>query len=215
MRRAVFVVILVAGLLAVADRLAVVTADRTVATRIQTDQGLSQRPDVSIHGFPFLTQALDGRYDDVTMTLHDVHHTGVPVSKLTVDLHGVHVPLRAVFAGHVARVPVDRASATILLSFGGVNSFLAGRRVSVSEGSNGEIKVTGTVTVLGRTVTASGSGRIEVRGSDLEVLVGRGLDFSIPLGGLPFRIALVSAKATKAGIVVQATASGLVLHPGT
>ena len=213
MRRWIVVTLVIIGLLVVADRIAVGAADHAVAARIQTDQQLSQQPHVSIHGFPFLTQAIGGRYDDVTLTLHDLHRNGVPVRTLRVDLHGVHVPLRAVIRGHVARVPVDRASASLLLSFAGVNSFLGGKHVSVSEGSDGQIHVTGTVTVLGRTVTASGSGRIDVRGSDLVVTVGHGLDFTIPLGGLPFRIALVSAKATKAGIVVQATASGLVLHP--
>jgi hypothetical protein len=215
MRRVVIVIVVILGLLVVADRVAVVAADNAVAAQIETDQGLSQRPHVSIHGFPFLTQALAGRYGDVTLTLHDFHHTGVPVRTLTVDLHGVHVPIRAVVSQHLSRVPVDRASATILLSFAGLNTFLADKHLSVSAGSGGDIHVTGTATVLGRRVTASGTGHIDVRGSDLVVAVGHGLDFTIPLGGLPFRISLVSAKATNAGIVVQATASGLVLHPGT
>ena len=213
MRRAVVIVAVILGLLVVADRVAVVAADHVVATRIQTDQRLSQRPDVSIRGFPFLTQALRGRYGDVTLTLHDLHETGVPVRTLTVDLHGVHVPLGAVTSQHLARVPIDRANATILLTYAGLDTFLADKHLTVTAGGNGDIHVTGTVTVLGKTVTASGAGRIAVRGNELAVTVGHGLDFSIPLHGLPFRIALVGAKATKAGILVQATASGLVLHP--
>jgi hypothetical protein len=215
MRRWLIVTAVIVGLLVIADRVAVVAADNVVAARIKTDQNLSQRPHVSIHGFPFLTQALGGRYDDVTLTLHDLHDTAVPVRTLTVDLHGVHVPLGAVTSQHLSRVPVDRATATILLSFSGLNSYLGDKHLVVTGTPNGDIKVTGTATVLGRTVTASGTGRIEVRGSDLVVTVGHGLDFTIPLSGLPFRIALVEAKATKAGIVVQATASGLVLHPRT
>ena len=39
---------------------------------------------------------------------------------------------------------------------------------------------------------ASASGRVDVRGNDLAVTVGHGLDFTIPLEGLPFRIALVT-----------------------
>jgi hypothetical protein len=215
MRRAVVVVAVILGLLVVADRVAVLAADNVVAARIQTDQNLSQRPDVSIHGFPFLTQALAGRYDDVTLTLHDLHDTAVPVRTLTVDLRGVHVPLGAVTSQHLSRVPVDRATATVLLSFAGLNSYLGDKHLVVSGGADGQITVTGSATVLGKTVSATGSGRIEVRGSDLVVTVGHGLDFTVPLSGLPFRIALVDAKATKAGIVVQATASGLVLHPRT
>jgi hypothetical protein len=215
MRRWLVVLVVILGLLVVADRVAVVAADNVVATRIQSDQQLSQRPHVSIHGFPFLTQALGGRYDDVTLTLHDLHDTAVPVRTLTVDLRGVHVPLGAVTSQHLSRVPVDRATATILLSFAGINSYLGDKHLVVSAAADGDIKVTGTATVLGKKVTASGTGRMDVRDNDLVVTVGRGLDFTVPLSGLPFRIALVGAKATKAGIVVQATASGLVLHPGT
>jgi hypothetical protein len=215
MRRWILVTAVLLGLLVIADRLALVAADNVVASRIQTDQHLSQRPHVSIHGFPFLTQALSGRYGDVTLTLHDLHDTAVPVQTLTVDLHGVHVPLGAVTSQHLSSVPVDRATATVLLSFAGLNAYLGDKHLVVSEAANGEIKVTGTVTVQGRTVSASGTGRIEVRGSDLVVTGGAGLDVTIPLSGLPFRIALVGAKATKEGIVVQATASGLVLHPRT
>jgi hypothetical protein len=215
MRRVVIVLLVILGLLVVADRVALAAAERVVAGRIQTDQGLSARPDVTIHGFPFLTQALSGRYDQVTVHVRGLRDRTVPVQKLTVDLRGVHVPLGAVTSGHLSRVPVDRAAATILLSYADVNSYLGGHHLSVSQGGNGEIKVTGSVTVAGHTVSASASGKIDVRGSDLVVAVGQGLDFTIPLGGLPFRIALVGAKATKAGIEVSATASGLVLHPSS
>ena len=214
MRRAVIVVLVIVGLLVVADRVALAAAEHVVAGRIQTDQGLAERPDVTIHGFPFLTQALAGRYDDVTVHVRGLRDRTVPVAKLTVDLHGVHVPLSAVTSGHLSRVPVDRATAKVLLSYDDVNSYL-GRHLTVSEGDNGQVKVTGSVTVVGQTVSASASGRVDVRGNDLVVAVGHGLDFTLPLSGLPFRIALVGAKATKAGIEVSATASGLVLHPSS
>lgn len=213
MRRAAIVIVVILGLLVVADRLAVVAAQGVVASRIESDQGLSQRPGVTIHGFPFLTQALSGRYGRVTLRVNGLRDRTVAVQRLTVDLHGVHVPLGAVMSQHLSRVPIDRANATLLLSYDDVNAYLAGHHLTVSEGDNGEVKVTGSVTVAGRTASASASGRIDVRGDDLVVTVGHGLDVTLPLGGLPFRIALVGAKATKAGIVVQATASGLVLHP--
>jgi hypothetical protein len=214
-RRLVVVVLVIVGLLVVADRVAVVAAQRVVAQRIEADQQLSQQPKVSINGFPFLTQALAGRYDHVTLTLRDVRAHSLPVHTLTVDLHGVHVPLSAVTSGHVSRVPVDKATATILLSYDDVNSYLSSDHLNVGAGADGQVKVTGNVTAAGHSVSASASGRVDVRGSDLVVAVGQGLNFTIPLGGLPFQIALVGAKATKAGIEVQATASGLVLHPSS
>lgn len=213
MRRAVVVVLVIVGLLVALDRVAVLAADRAVASRIAIDQGLSSRPGVSIGGFPFLTQAIAGRYDDVTLTLHDLHRSVVPVHTLTVDLSGVHVPLGSVISRHVSSVPVDRATATILLTYSDVNAFFGGRHLVVSDGGDGEVKVAASATIAGHTLGASGRGRIDVQGSDLVVVVGNGLDLRIPLGGLPFRIALVGAKATKAGISVSANAAGLVLHP--
>ena len=213
MRRVVIVVLVLLGLLVVLDRVAVLAADRVVANRITTEQGLSQRPDVSIGGFPFLTQALAGHYDSVTLRMHDLQRTGVNVHLLTVHLSGVHVPLGAVVHGHVSSVPVDRATATLLLTYDDLNTFLGTRHIVLGDGGNGEIKVSATATVAGQTLSADGRARIQVRDGDLMLTVGPGIDVTIPLGGLPFRIELVGAKATKSGVEVTATASGLVLHP--
>jgi hypothetical protein len=213
MRRAIIIVVVILGLLVVADRVAVLAADRTVAQRIQTDQDLPARPDVSIGGFPFLTQALGGRYDSVTLTVHDLRRAAVAVHTLTVHLSGVHVALSAVLRGHVSSVPVDRASASMVLTYADLDAFFGARHLTVSKGDDDEVKVTVSADLAGHRLAASGQGRVDVRGSDLLVTVGHGLDLTIPLGGLPFRIALVSAKATNAGIVVAATAAGLVLHP--
>ena len=213
MRRLLITAVVLVGLLVVADRVARAAADRVVANRIERDQHLSQRPDVSIDGFPFLTQAFAGRYDHVTLTMHGLRSGPVPVQTLRVVLRGVHVPLSAVFSQHLSSVPVDRATATVLLPYADLGASAGGSRLTVSQGTDGEVKVTGTVSALGQSVTASGEGRLDVRGNDVVVTVGHGLDFTIPLGGLPFRIALVGAKATKAGVEVSATASGLVLHP--
>ena len=213
MRRLLVALVAIVLLLVVADRVAVAAADRVVASRIQTDQQLDTRPKVSIHGFPFLTQAIGGTYDDVTLTLHDLHRGGVPVRTLAVTLRGVHVPLGSVLSQHLRSVPIDHANATVLITYADLNSFIGNRHLTVHEGSGGEITVTGSASVFGRTVQASGSGRLDVRGTDLVVTVGHGLDFTIPLGWLPFRVSLTSAHATRAGIVVGATAAGLVVHP--
>lgn len=213
MRRVVVVVIIVLGLLVVADRVAVLAADREVANQVQADQHLSARPGVSIGGFPFLTQALLGRYDDVTVTMHDLHRTAVRVQTLTVTLRGVHAGLGALLSQHLSTVPVDRATATVLVSYADINSYLGTRDLVVSDGGNGEVKVAGSVTALGHTVSASAKGKVEVHGSNVVVTVGNGLDFTIPLGGMPFAIVLVGAKAGNSGISVSATATNVVLHP--
>lgn len=213
MRRLVFVAVVVIGLLVALDRVAVGAAERAVARQVQVDQDLTARPGVSIGGFPFLTQAVAGRYDDVTITMHDLHRTRVRVDSLTMHLHGVHAGLGAALSQHLSAVHVDRATATLVVSYADLDAFLGDRHLQVSDGGGGEVKVSGSATVAGQTISASARGRIDVRGSNVVVTVGQGLDFTVPLGGMPFSIKLLVANATKTGIEVTATATDVVLHP--
>ncbi len=68
--RGLLILLVVFGcLLVVADRVAVAVAQDRVADRIAEQGGLPGPPVVDITGFPFLTQALSGRYDDVRISL--------------------------------------------------------------------------------------------------------------------------------------------------
>src|SRR5207237_3090699 len=117
--------VVLVGLLVVADRVADAVAQRLVADRVKSDQGLSTTPDVSIGGFPFLTQAISGTYDDVTLRVSDVHRNGVAVTSIVVHVSGVHVSLGAVLSNHLSSVPIDRARATVLLSYSDLDAYLA------------------------------------------------------------------------------------------
>lgn len=214
MRRIVIVIAVVVALLVVLDRVAVVAADHVVAARIQTQEHLHSRPSVSIGGFPFLTQAIGGTYDDVTLTVHDFHGSVVPVDTITVELHGVHVGLGAVFSQHLSSVPVDSASARVLLSYDDLNAYLAGKGVTVSPGGDGQVRISGSVTVAGQKLSASGTASIDVTSDSLLLRAANAVTVAVPLAGLPFGISLQSARATNRGIQVSATAQGLVIHPG-
>ncbi|MFJ2868638.1 DUF2993 domain-containing protein [Kitasatospora sp. NPDC087314] len=60
--------VVVSGLLVGADRIAVGVAEDQAADRMVSSGRMSQRPDVSIEGFPFLTQALSMKLDDVRIS---------------------------------------------------------------------------------------------------------------------------------------------------
>jgi hypothetical protein len=57
------------GLLVVADRVAVNVAEDRVAQQVQSSGRLAGPPTVDIGGFPFLTQAVAGDYSDVRLQL--------------------------------------------------------------------------------------------------------------------------------------------------
>ena len=55
MRRLLIVLVVLAALLVVADRVGVVVAQNRLASQIQQQLDLDRKPDVSIRGIPFLT----------------------------------------------------------------------------------------------------------------------------------------------------------------
>ncbi|MGP9020053.1 LmeA family phospholipid-binding protein [Streptomyces sp. BR1] len=89
------VAVVLGGLFVAADRIAVNVVESKVADRIKSSQGLNATPDVSITGFPFLTQALGKEFDEVDVRLGGVTATAdghsVNVTEVKAKLHDVKV----------------------------------------------------------------------------------------------------------------------------
>ncbi|HEY0805537.1 MAG TPA: DUF2993 domain-containing protein, partial [Pseudonocardiaceae bacterium] len=73
MKITVIVVVVLASLLVGADYGLAAAAEYQVSKKMRTNLNLANDPSVNIHGFPFITQALAGDYQDIT-----VNATGVP-----------------------------------------------------------------------------------------------------------------------------------------
>jgi LmeA-like phospholipid-binding len=225
-----------------ADRVGAIVGAHVLASKLKSDERLSHTPSTSIGGFPFLTQAFGGKYNDVTVTAHDVQVNAVTVTTLTAHLHGVHLPFSKVIHGSVSQVPVDRVEGTAFVSFADANSYLGthgptGSTVSLAAGLGGKIRVVEKVRVHGQALSLSGLGAVTVTGDD-DVTVGisdirstgaikaaarrivaslpsRLRSVTIPLPELPFRFQLTSVTVSSTGITASGTASNIVLgnHP--
>lgn len=182
MRRVLVTVLVLVALLAVLDRVALWAAEHDVAERLQADAHLHGTPDVSIHGFPFLTQLVGGDYDDVDVVIHGLAAGSVRIDRLSVHLNGAHVSFSDVISQDRSRIHVDHASAELLITYSDLKTPRAA--------------ITG-VTVIGADTIRVSAG---------------GVTGSVKLSGLPFGIRLTSAKATQDGIRVSGAASGLVLR---
>ncbi|HEY8456033.1 MAG TPA: DUF2993 domain-containing protein [Actinopolymorphaceae bacterium] len=93
MRRLIIVLFVLGLMFVVVDRVAVVAVQREMAARAQTGAGLNARPDVVIRGFPFLTQAIRGRYDHIEVSLGDVSRGDIELRDVRLELHDVRAPL--------------------------------------------------------------------------------------------------------------------------
>ncbi|MCX4973372.1 MULTISPECIES: DUF2993 domain-containing protein [unclassified Streptomyces] len=157
------VAVILGGLFVIADRVAVGFAEDEAADRIRTTEGLASTPDVSIEGFPFLTQVVGGEFDDVKIGIKDYEAsttgTGDAVSSIRIDdlnaeMHGV------VFSGDYSSATASTATGTATISYAellkaaqsgptDVTTGVTAEVVGLSDGGNGKIKVSVEATVLG------------------------------------------------------------------
>jgi len=207
-RRIGLVVVLLLGLLALADRLGAFAAERVVAQRIQVDQLLAVRPDVTIDGIPFLTQLAGGHYERVDVTVRDLRRGSLDISDVMAHLYGVDVPFTDVVHQRVDRIVVDRATGEVDLDYVDVNEVLSDQHLNLSDGAGGQVHVTATA----GPETVDGDFPLTVRGSSLVIHLPAGISAQIPLPRLPFGITLMSARAGADGIVVRCATSGFILR---
>lgn len=228
MKRLAITLVVLLGLLAVADRVAASYAARTVAAEAQSTAGLRERPEVSIGGFPFLTQALAGRYDAVTVRADDVPAGELDVTRLEATLTGVQVALSDALAGDVTSVPVEGVDARVLVAYAELTRRSGDRQLTVQP-DGGRLRVTGSVRVLGETLSATAVSRVQVADGDLVVTaesyevgneaasdlisraLGDRLDLRVPVDGLPYGLEVTEVEVEADGVAVLASAGATVL----
>lgn len=220
--------VVVAALVVVADRVALSATERSLRQELQVSGGLASPPQVSVQGTPFLTQALRGRYDRVDVQATDVPAGELRLAELDVVLTGARVPLSDVISDDVTEVPVDRVDATALVSYAALARRSGPRELTVSPDGD-RLKVVGSVEVLGRTLSVSATSTLVLDGDELVVtaeefdsgagladdLLSRALggrfDLRLPLEGLPYGLQVESVRVSPQGVVVRAGASDAVL----
>ncbi|HEY7009683.1 MAG TPA: DUF2993 domain-containing protein [Jatrophihabitantaceae bacterium] len=154
------IVLVLAGLFVAADRIALKVAEGQAATTLQNSQHLSQKPDVDIAGFPFLTQLAAGEFDKVTITADDVVVGSGPtlqIDSVVADLHHVTVPR------DLSQVRARTGTAVARISYTELSRVLG---TPVHAGSDGRLVAEPSVTVAGQTVRATVSARVQASATD-------------------------------------------------
>ncbi|TWH71651.1 Protein of unknown function (DUF2993) [Modestobacter roseus] len=215
-----------------ADRLARWGAESVLARGIQQATGVAERPTVQVHGTFFLAQAVQGRYDDVEVSLDVVSSGPMSVDAVTARLNGVHVSFHDLLVQDTAPVWVERSVTEAFLGYDDLNRYLevTGRPVTVGAAPGGEVRLTGTVGLLGRPVSASALADVSPRDGTLavspraldtgtpldaagEALLGQRFEFLVPLDLLPFGQELAAIETTEDGLVLGVRGTDVVVRP--
>ena len=227
MKGLLITLVVLVGLAVVADRVGVGIAEKRVAQEVQQQGGLAGTPDVDIRGFPFLTQAIAGRYTDVRVSL-TAADLGQPAgTSADVSLRGVQVPLSDVLSGSVQRIPVARVDGTATLSYALLAAKLGGDTTLRPEGDG--LRITRTVHVAGLTLPLTAVGTLTLDGDVLAIDVERAsaVGAQIPsslvrqasdllalryrLPALPFGLKVTDVSTGSDGVEIRAAASNTVL----
>lgn len=182
---ALLVVLACFALLAVAaDRGADLLAERAVGQGVQREQGLAAPADVSIAGFPFLTQLLSGRYRQIDLAADGVQAgSGLTVDRVTVRLTDVSAGASDLLAGRTDRLRAGAVSVRARVGYASLDRVFADRlgtdqlAVTFADGGRNRLAVTGTL----RTVL----GDLQVKGLVSARLVEQGIRLRLVPGSVP------------------------------
>ncbi|MDX3603120.1 DUF2993 domain-containing protein, partial [Streptomyces scabiei] len=146
--KAVAGVAVLACLVTLADRWAVLYAEHRTADVLEDRLDLAAAPEVEIGGFPFLTQLADRRLDSVRVTVPDVAADRVSLAKVSATAHDVRLEGEGLTSVGGARVP--RLDGDVLLSFADLNRELGASQVTFTGEGRDRVRARGTLPVAGR-----------------------------------------------------------------
>lgn len=235
LRILLIVVVILGGLFVAADRVAVNFAEGEAADRLRANENLAATPDVSIKGFPFLTQVAGGRLDEVEVGIDGYEAAAGDGESIRID--GLEAEMKGVeFSGDFASATAATATGTATISYSEllkaarsepvqVAPGVTARVVGLSDGGNGKIKVRIGATIFGTELShpvevlssiAVRDGRVEVAADTLPSLGDIALaesrlrtvtDFRQAIDRLPGGVVLDKVRAARDGVEITVKGS--------
>lgn len=201
----VSLIVIILALVAV-DRVACVVAENQMASQIQKD-GFPTKPNVTIEGFPFLTQLAARDFKTVVISASNVTEGPLEIASLSATIHGMHI--NSGFSG----ATLDTINGSALITFaalahaGGIP-----QGITLSADGSNRVKATVNLDIISATVVAevtkTSPSSINVRvveaGDVPTSLLGNLVDFNIniPKSDLPAGLTIQSVDVTQQGIRV-------------
>lgn len=208
-----------------------VAADRAVAARIesrtakafQQGMGTPQQPDVHVHGFPVITQAMSGPLRQVDITAHDIPAQGatrpLPVSELTLRLNELTK------SDDDSEARADSAEATAFLSYRDVSDALG---LEISQGVRpGQVRAVvqlplGQEVTVATTVSVASGNSIAFKDFAVEggplpaagnAVLGKVFERPIQLRNIPDGLSLRSVTTTADGLSARFSGRSVTFRP--
>lgn len=224
LRILLIIAVVLGGVFVAVDRAAVYLAESEAEDRVSFAGAEAGSTEVSIKGFPFLTQVAGSELDRVDVTVKDIRASAagreLRIGEIRAQLHEVTLG-----AGYTSAT-ASRATGTAVVSYSALTE-AADDGVTVAYGGDGKVKVTGSVRIplLNReitrsvvsTVTLVDGDTVKVRADEvpgegipgLEDLVRQKTDFERGISGLPDGLKLEKIEVASGGLEISMTGADI------
>lgn len=155
-------VLVCAALLTVTDRFAVLYAQNKAEEKIKEALHLTARPEVDIKGFPFLTQVLGKRLDQVRVVVP--HVAADRVTLATAEVTADDVRIDGDLPASVKGATIGTMRGSVLLAFDDMNRELGASQVKFSALGTDRVRAVGQLPLAGHTLRVRAEARIRRAG---------------------------------------------------
>jgi hypothetical protein len=214
----IVLVIVVVGLLAVADRVSASYAERLIGDKVSeqvaAQKATSEKPDVTIEGIPFLTQVADGRYQEIKILLRDFAGPAgngtdrtIKMPQLDIRAQDVKAPLKTIRTGN-GDIVASTVTGTATITYAELTELINQPGLKL-EHKNGKLIGSAPVKALGQTYNVAGTVNLTVNNGAVQV---RFTDVTAQgLPDLPIVRSLINAYAQKLALDLKVPALPLKL----
>ncbi|MGW7578269.1 LmeA family phospholipid-binding protein [Streptomyces sp. NPDC054765] len=129
------------------DRFAVLYAQNKAAEKVKDALHLNATPEVDIQGFPFLTQVMNKRIDQVKVTIPDLAANRVSLAKFEATANDVR--LDGDLPSSIKGATIRTMHGSVLLAFDDMNRELGASQVKFSEMGSNAVRAVGQLPVAG------------------------------------------------------------------
>jgi len=222
LRNTIIVLVALLVVLVALDRAAVFFVQGKIASEIQ-DQGFPSKPDVTVHGFPFLTQVISRHFQDVQISSKPVREGPVVIQSINANMSDVRMNsgYSAGTVGHLSGHGVitfgSLSNALGSVVGGDLSSLIGNTGLTLKPAGKHEVKASIDVLV------ASGSAtwritRVNGREINVRLVSSNGLpaqlldsvrNITVPVPQLPLGMKIQSVIVTPSGISIRVTGNNV------
>jgi hypothetical protein len=226
-------IVVIALVLPLVDRLLAATAERKASEYLSEPFG--HPATVRVHGRPFLTQALRGRYGDVEV-LGGLRIGDINGATLVAHLTNAYLPARELLGGRAHELPCERVQGRLVLPYAelariaripGLSLAFTGEQLMASAalpvpGISQLARISGEAAL---SLSSTGAVWLQIRGVSVAGITLSSLvlnqllptlNVPIPLPTLPYGLRLDELRPTATGLVVDGSADAVVFRrPGS